>query len=263
MMKKQFSPLPLWQFEILSNHRDLVHYVSGRAGGASEGEKGGLNLSFNVGDDPSFVSENRQRLANSIGVDLNKLIFPQQTHSLHVKCVSQHTAGHDLADTDAIITDCRGICISVMSADCVPILIYDPQKKVIAAVHSGWRGTVGKILSLTIKTMCEQYGSQPAHLIAGIGPSICSQNYEVGDEVIFSVKKAFTGGEGLLSEENGSGKAFFNLWEANRRQLLELGVPEKSIELSGLCTYERNLDFFSARRSKLAGRFAAGIMMKN
>jgi polyphenol oxidase len=261
-MFKKKSSLSLWQFEKLNFH-NLIHYVSGRDGGESSGEKGGLNLSYHVGDDPEIVSENRRRLASALDIDISKLIFPQQTHSLNVKYVTQDIKGEDLIHTDAIFTDCKGICISVMSADCVPILLYDPSKGVIAAVHSGWKGTVGKILSRTVKAMQDQFDCLSADLIVCIGPSICPEVYEVGEEVISSVKNAFDNTNGLVTGENGSGKGFLNLWEANKRQLIELGVPELSIEVAGICTYKQSETFFSARRSKnQAGRFAAGIMMK-
>jgi polyphenol oxidase len=263
MIEKEFSTLPLWQFKSLSAHSDLVHFVSGRAGGSSKGEKGRLNLSFMVGDDPKLVMENRKRLAGSLSIDPDKLLFPQQTHSLHVKSVSHDTSEKDLSDTDALITDCKGICISVMSADCVPVLLYDPLKKVVAAVHAGWRGTVGKIAGLTVKAMNGQYGCRPIDLVACIGPSIGPQIYEVGEEVISSVKNSFVSTDGLLIGDHGSGKALFNLWEANKRQLTELGIPDSSIEVAGMCTFQHSETFFSARRSKnQAGRFAAGIMMK-
>jgi YfiH family protein len=151
-----------------------------------------------------------------------------------------------------------------MSADCVPVLLYDPVKGAVGAVHAGWKGTVGKIVTATVKAMQEMFGTNPKDLKAGIGPSICPEVYEVGEEVIEAAVKAFGTKEGLITHENGQGKGYFNLWEANRIQLLSMGVPADAIEVAGICTYRQSHQFFSARKSgNRAGRFAAGIMLAN
>ena len=129
--------------------------------------------------------------------------------------------------------------------------------------HAGWRGTVSKILTLTVQALQQQYGTQPADVVAAIGPSICPEVYEVGAEVIDAVEQAFGSKEMLITRENGQGKGHFNLWEANRVQLLALGVKPANIEVAGICTYQNSDAFFSARRSgSLAGRFSAGILLR-
>ncbi|MES2730411.1 MAG: peptidoglycan editing factor PgeF [Bacteroidota bacterium] len=253
----------LYQFPLLTPFPSLIHFVSGRHGGVSEGELGTLNLGFRVADNPQHVTENRRRLAASLGIAADQLVFPAQTHSARVQVVKADTSIEDLADTDALITQITGRCICVMSADCTPILLYDPVKQAVGAVHAGWRGTVSKILTHTVQAMQEHFGTQPAHLLVGIGPSISPEMYEVGQEVLEAVKQAYGSTQGLITRENGVGKGFFNLWEANRQQLLELGVPVASIEVSGICTYQQSDRFFSARKSaNRAGRFAAGIMLQ-
>jgi hypothetical protein len=263
MIKKDFAGLPLWQFKNLNRFTEIKHYVSGREGGVSEGEVGSLNLGLRAEANRENVLENRRRVAEAMGVAPIHLVFPSQTHSDHVKLVQAHTLPGELEDTDALICNTPGICISVMSADCVPILLYDPVTRAVAAVHAGWRGTVAKILEHTVRQMQSQFDTQPSDLIAGIGPSICPEVYEVGPEVITAVAEVFGTKENLVSRENGEGKGFLNLWEANRLQLLSLGVRPEAIEVAGICTFTHSDVFFSARKSgNKAGRFAAGILIR-
>ena len=263
MQQTTIRSLPLWQFSNLGAMPGLGHYVSGRAGGVSQGELGTFNLGLRAGDEPERVWENRRRLAEAMDVALDHLVFPAQTHSLNVRRVSGPIGPDELADTDALITDAPGVCINVMSADCVPVLLYDPVRRAAGAVHAGWRGTVGKIVTRTVAAMREAFGTDPADLVAGIGPSICADVYEVGEEVLTAVENAFGATEGLILRRTAEGKGYIDLWEANRRQLLAAGVPAPAIEVSGLCTYRHADQFFSARKSKnQAGRFAAGIVIK-
>ncbi len=262
MIQLTYNNLPLWNFNGLLKYKGIKHFVSGRNGGVSDGEMGALNLSFRAGDTPQNVQENRRRLAVALGIPPAHLFFPAQTHSNRVQRVDAHTNPDTLTDTDALITNIPGLCICVMSADCVPILLYDPVHRVVGAVHAGWRGTVGKILTTTIQAMQTQFGTNPKHLITGIGPSICPEIYEVGNEVIEAAVNSFGTKQGVIDKENGQGKGYFNLWEANRIQLLTLGVPAASVEIAGICTYQNSEQFFSARKSgNKAGRFAAGIML--
>jgi len=261
MYRKAFNPLSLWQFDNLSSYREIAHYVSGKEGGVSENNT--LNLSYKTADKPENVKANRSRIGASLGINSDKLIFPEQTHSINIKIVTTSTRVEELSDTDALITNERGICISVLSADCVPILLYDPVRKAVGAVHSGWRGTVGRLLERTILAMSDNFGTSPSDLIVAIGPSICPQVYEVGEEVINAVMNAFHNTVGILLPSEKSGKAYFNLWEANTRLSLHTGVQANHIEVAGLCTYTNCDEFFSARKVKnQQGRFAAGIMIK-
>lgn len=261
MTIKEFSNLPLYQFDYLSKYNDLTHYVSCRAGGITPDPLGLLNLSFKVGDDALNVEANRKKIASALGVAPSLLLFPDQTHSTNVKLVT--TGKEVLTDTDALITNTKGICISAMSADCVPVLLYDPVRKACASIHSGWKGTVGKIVSNTIDQMKKNFGTDPLSLIACIGPSICQDVYQVGPEVISEVKAVYGCGIDLIKNVGTDGKGYLNLWQANKLQLIAAGVLEKNIEVAGICTYSNSDQFFSARKSKNnTGRFAAGIMLK-
>jgi len=261
MYRKFLGSLPLWQFNIFSAQAEVAHYVSGKEGGVSENST--LNLGYKTGDKRQNVEINRNLIAASLGINPDKLIFPDQTHSVNVRLVNATTSAKDLLNTDALISNYPGVCISVLSADCVPILLYDPVKKAVGAVHAGWRGTVGKLLEKTIQAMMDNFGTNPSDLIVGIGPSIYPQAYEVGEEVITAAKQAFNNTEGILLPSQKPGKAYFNLWEANSRQAIDKGVLPERIEVAKLCTYTNSDQFFSARKVKnQPGRFAAGIMIK-
>jgi polyphenol oxidase len=254
MERIKINNLHLWQFDNLRG-RGIHHFVTDRS--SSDGKE--FTLSYSSNPDRNFVDSNRRELAEAMGVEPSQLFFPSQVHETRILHVRTDTPRTELMNTDALITGERGVCIAVMSADCVPILLYDQRNGVVAAVHSGWRGTVARILGKTLERLSEQFGSQGMDVIAGIGPSVSQDSYEVGEEVIYNVRKNFADSDSLLIERPQN-KAMLNLWQANKIQLLEFGVPETQIEISDLCTVKNNKHFFSARKGD-AGRFAAGIML--
>jgi YfiH family protein len=143
------------------------------------------------------------------------------------------------------------------------VLLYDPVRRAAGAVHAGWRGTVGKIVAHTVAAMREAFGTDPADLVAGIGPSICADVYQVGEEVLAAVENAFGATEGLILRRTAEGKGYIDLWEANRRQLLAAGVPAPSIEVAGLCTYRaRRPVFLRPQIQKPGGPFRGGIVIR-
>lgn len=254
------STTKLYNFNLLSKYDNVAHFVSGREGGVSSDNFGSLNLSFKVGDSIDNVVNNRKTIAESLGVSYDKLVFPDQTHSVNIKEVK--SGNEDLSDTDALITNTKGICIAVMSADCVPVLLYDPVNNACAAIHSGWKGTVGKIVTLTIEQMKINYGTVPSNLHACIGPSICSDVYEAGREVIEKFDECFGAANSVVFNRQANGKGYLDLWEANKIQLLNSNLLEKNIEVCQICTYKNSEQFYSARKSNNnTGRFAAGIMI--
>jgi polyphenol oxidase len=254
MKKIQFSNIGLWQFEHFSKEQEIKHFVTDRQ--ADDGE---FTLSFSSLPDKERIRQNRRKVAEALGIDDNKLFFPSQVHKTRIVRVNSSTAKEELMETDALITNEKGLCIAVMSADCVPILLYDKTNKAVAAVHSGWRGTVAQILRKTLKEMQLQFGTRGADVIAGIGPSVCQNSYEVGEEVVNEVDRAF-GSDHALMIRLPENKAKLDLWKANQIQLEEFGVPSHQIEISDLCTVKNNDYFFSARKGD-SGRFAAGIML--
>lgn len=255
MKRELINGLNLWQFDRLSNEPQIKHFVTDRN---TLAERDDFTLSYSSHPDRDVIKTNRSRLAFSMGVEEDQLFMPQQVHKTRIVHVSQNTSKEELKETDALITDEKNICIAVMSADCVPVLLYDKRHHAIAAVHSGWRGTVARILEKTLREMKSSFGTNGKDIIACIGPSVSQESYEVGEEVRDEVHKAF-GREHSLMIHHSDTKAKLDLWKANQVQLIEFGVPQTQIEISDLCTVKNNNHFFSARKGD-AGRFAAGIM---
>ena len=213
-----------------------------------------------TGDSPEIFANNRILLAEKLMIKPDQLVFPRQTHT---NCVAEISdiPENEIKETDALVTNKTGICLCVQTADCVPILLFDPINNVIAAVHAGWRGTVKKIVEIAVQKMVQKYKSSPENIVAAIGPSISPDIYEVGNEVVEEVKKSIPNAE-LLLHKNSSGKYHGNLWEANRQILLENGLLEKHIEIFGECSFTQDNKYFSARKEGIdTGRMVSGIMM--
>jgi YfiH family protein len=255
MKKAMIGELMLWQFENLSKETALKHFVTNRKPQDNERE---FTLGYS-GTTKEVTRGNRHALASALGIPEGKLYLPFQVHKTRILHVTHQTPPEALQETDALMTSEKGVCIAVMSADCVPILLYDARNRAVGAVHSGWRGTVARILEKTLHAMKLTFGTRGEDLCAGIGPSASQECYEVGEEVIESVRQTFGDENGLMILQ-ANGKAKLDLWQANKIQLLEFGVKESRIEISNLCTIKNNDQFFSARKGD-SGRFAAGIMI--
>lgn len=261
----------LYTFPLLDKYASwLGHFVSTRHGGYSHGAFQSLNIGLHVGDDDANVIKNRRALSEKAGYDYQKAVYGNQDHSCNIRIIESKDAGrgHDstkdaFQSTDAFITNQPGICLNVMMADCVPVLIVDVRKKVVAAVHAGWRGTVQQITLHTVLKMQSQMDCNPQDLCALIGPSIGPCCYEVGEDVA-------TGARGMRGQDvdevlkaDGHGKYIFDQWLANKQQLILGGISPSMIEISGICSCCNHEDFFSSRHDKgLTGRFSAGIWIK-
>lgn len=256
MQRISINGLNLWQFKNLSGIPTISHFVSERTA-APERE---FTLSYSSSPDKDFVRSNRAKLSHALGIQPEKLVMPSQVHKTRIVNVTSSTQKEELLETDALITAEKGICIAVMSADCVPILLYDKKNHVCGAVHSGWKGTVARILEKTLHQMKTDFGTEGKNVIAGIGPSVSQQSYEVGEEVVLAVHGSFPNAAELMIPLPAN-KAKLNLWNANKTQLIEFGVPKEQIEISDLCTVLNNNYFFSARKGD-SGRFAAGILLR-
>lgn len=256
MKKIPINGLDLWQFESLSAQASIKHFVTDRSSHSPENE---FTLSLSSSPDKSLVLSNRSLLAKAMDIEPSELYFPSQVHKTRILNVTRSTDKKELLETDALVTNDKGICLAVMSADCVPILLYDQKNNAVGAVHSGWRGTVSRILEKTLKEMHRLFGTRGEDLHAGIGPSVSMESYEVGEEVVREVRQSFGHGHKLLLPTENN-KAKLDLWNANKIQLVEFGVAQAHIEISDLCTVKHNHHFFSARKGD-KGRFAAGIML--
>jgi hypothetical protein len=243
-----------------------VHFVTTRAGGVSLQPYYSLNLGLHTADNPEHVLANRSLLSEETGIAHDKFLYASQVHSGDVKVIDSAAIENGILRhiprTDATITNLPGICLMVMVADCVPVILFDPQKKVSAVIHAGWRGTVKKISTNTVKAMIHSFGCDPADIIAGIGPSIGPCCYEVGEDVRMVVEQCFGTAVGYLVLKNHSPKPHFDLWYANHKQLTDSGLKPANIETAEICTQCNQDIFYSSRADKgITGRFAAGIQI--
>ena len=193
---KEPEILELIQYPSLSQFNDILHFTSTRYGGVSVGNYSSLNLGLYSDDNPENLHENFARIFSKVGIQKCQVFLPFQTHGDIVRIIDegfliQSINNHQnlLNGVDAIVTNLPNQFIGVSTADCVPILLYDPVKKAIAAVHAGWRGTCKRIVSDTVKLMMKSYNTNPADLIAVIGPSISPEVYEVSYELVDIYKK--------------------------------------------------------------------------
>lgn len=262
MIQSNIHGITIFQFEQLKKIKDLFHFVSTRKGGFSSGNFSSLNLSYKVNDSKKNVDKNRKKLIDGLNISDSKILIPDQCHTSNVYVVTENTMQEDLQETDAVITITKHLCIAVLAADCVPVLLYDPENEAIGAVHSGWRGTAQRIVVRTIERMVKVYRTNPQNLLACIGPAISQQYYEVSKEVADHFSFWFTESPTVLIKNNRTGEYHIDLREANRQLLLRMGVLNSNIEVGGICTYDNPDRYFSARRDGIrCGRFASGIML--
>ena len=246
-------------YGIMKPYSNISCFSTTRHGGCGEGTYATFNCTHYCGDNPEHVKVNLENLGALLPERPRVFVIPRQTHTTNVRVITDVPAQEELQDVDAVVTHLKGFCLCVSTADCVPILIYDKEKQVIAAVHAGWRGTVGRIVEKTLETMKLHYGTDGKDVIACIGPSISLESFEVGDEVYDAFAEAGFDMERIARKFE---KWHLDLWEANRLQLLAHGVLPEHIEVAGICTYQQHEDFFSARRLGIkSGRILSGIQM--
>ena len=241
----------------------VTAFSTTRHGGVSTGSYGTFNINGYCGDQPEAVAENRRLLAAALPVaDVGHIILPHQVHDSVVKVIDEASLGRQdlLEGVDALVTRQTGVCIGVSTADCIPIIIYDPLQHCAAAVHAGWRGTVKRIVEKTVGLMVTDFGSDSSELRAVIGPGISLKNFEVGQEVYDEFQSAGFPMERIAVKY---AKWHIDLPLCNRLQLESAGVRAENIDEAGLCTYDRVDDYFSARRLGIAsGRIYTGIVLK-
>ena len=247
--------LDLFTFGNLARVPGITHAVTTRQGGVSDGRYASLNVSFTVDDEPAHVEENLTRIATAVGTERSSLFSPYQVHGNASTLVDESTPERPCCDI--LLTTSPARTLLLRYADCTPILLADLKQHAIAAAHAGWRGTALRTASTAVRAMAEAFGSAPADLVVGIGPAIGPCCYQVGPEVV----SEFADRDWAINRSAGDTK--LDLWEANRRDLVEAGVPESQIELAGICTQCQSDQFFSHRANggQNAGRFAAVIRL--
>ena len=219
----------------------VIHGFSTRLGGVSGGYLASLNLGTNRGDDPAAVRENYRRFFDALGADLSHIVMSKQIHSDHVRTVTTADIKTDLFapegyETDGLITDIPGVPLVIFSADCIPVLLYDPVRRVIAAVHAGWRGTASGIVLKAAQSMIGHYGCRPEHLLAAIGPGISKCCFETHADVANAMMDALGMHALPYLETLPAGKFRMDLKGLNAQWLINLGVPKERISISGECT---------------------------
>ena len=249
--------------EILDKADGVEHCFTTQCGGVSSGKISGLNLGFRCGDNPDSVTENYKLVAKDMGFPFERITAGRQTHSANIRIITNEDAGKgvsresEMQDVDGLVTNVENLPLVVFYADCVPILLADEESGVVAAVHSGWRGTVSEIAGKAVEIMKNEFSARPENIKAAIGPSIGKCCFETGPEVASQFDKQ-------LVLQNNDGKFFVDLWEANKMILQKSGVREENIDVLELCTVCNSDMLYSYRTHKDAtGRMGAFIMLKN
>ncbi len=251
-------------------HYDIAPRVTAfsttRHGGVGEGSYSEFNINAYCGDRPEAVAANLEALASELGTASCNIVMPHQTHGVETRVVANdffalpsNVRQMVLDGVDAVLTDVPNVCIGVSTADCIPILLYDPAHHAAAAVHAGWRGTAKCMAHHAIVAMQLAYGSRPEDLKAVVGPGISVDNFEVGDEVYNEFAAANFDMDTIARREE---KWHLDLPLCNRQQLEASGLMPENITMCGVCTYDNVADYFSARRlGKESGRIFTGIML--
>jgi YfiH family protein len=249
-----------YQFENLGE--GVTQAVFTRRGGLSPDPWDSLNLGGTVGDDPERVRKNRQRALMALGCEMESVYDVWQVHGVNLAIAEAprpQTMPHLKADV--ILTNTPGITLMMRFADCVPVMLHDPVRRVIGIAHAGWMGTIRGIARIAVEAMQANFGSNPGDILSAIGPSVGPDHYEVGPEVVMQVRQAFgVSASSLLSEHAGS--VHFDLWTANRMALEQAGV--KHFELANICTACHTEDWYSHRAEHgQTGRFGAIITLNS
>ncbi|MCK5558890.1 MAG: peptidoglycan editing factor PgeF [Candidatus Hydrogenedentes bacterium] len=246
----------------------LVAAISTREGGVSKPPYDSANMALHVGDDPAAVLENRYRICSELGIDAGDLVCAEQVHANRVVRVTEGDRGSGatsaddaLPVTDGLLTDVRGLPLVVFTADCVPVFVYEPTRKVVGIAHAGWRGTLFGVAEALIATMENVFGGDPQSCKVALGPSAGPCCYEVGDEVVSAFQENGYPEEKIFSR-TGHDKFNLNLWEVNALQLEKSRVPRDNISCSPQCSVCSSTYFSCRRDGAVTGRNMSVIMLK-
>jgi polyphenol oxidase len=241
-------------FPKIFDRSKIIAVQSTRLGGVSAPPFQSLNLGLSVGDLAENVMQNRELFFNGLGIKLQRLAKSHQVHGNEIFVVEEPG---NVEGYDALITNKKEIHLIVSIADCTPVLLHDEKNEAVAAIHAGWRGTVGKITEKAISEMNLNYGTEARDCKAYIGTCIGFENFEVGEEVAFHFENS------VKRFDAAKNKWFVDLKSANKEQLITMGVLPENIEISPYCTVLNNDTFFSHRKGKgKTGRMMAVIGMK-
>ena len=263
--------VPYLSFKALEDTGMVINGFSTRLGGASKGRFATMNFSYSRKDEPADVLENFTRMADALGVERDRMVVSYQTHTTNVRRVTREDEGkgvireRDYRDVDGLITDVPGITLVTFYADCVPLYLVDQVHHAIGLSHSGWRGTVRRMGQVTMDAMKEAFGTRPEDVTACIGPSICRDCFEVGEEVAEAFADAFDPKyrDALYRANEKPGKYQLDLWKANEIIFQEAGVPKEQIHTTNICTMCNSDYLFSHRRvGEERGNLAAFLSIR-
>ncbi|NEW60244.1 peptidoglycan editing factor PgeF [Sulfurovum sp. bin170] len=241
-------------FKNLSKYKNCTYLITQK----DELHECGNSLALHTKENPNSILKNREAIQKKL--PNRQFIVANQTHSDHIKIITEpieqgwRELSSAIEDCDALITNQKGIMLTILTADCVPVLLFDPKKRVVSAIHAGWNGTYKEIVYKAVKKMVEEFDCNPKDIVAGIAPSIGRCCYEVGEDVakhFFDDRDAFD----IKGE-----KYMLDLPYVNREQLLEAGLSSGNIELSNICTACEVESYFSYRKEQgCSGRFMSMI----
>ncbi len=254
MVKEPFylekaGALTVGRFSLLQE-AGLQHAMSTRLGGVSKAPWQSLNLGYHVGDCEEDVTVNRKRFCEAVGAEASKVVALQQVHGDVVVVADEGQCGQGafawdgaLAGTDAVVTAAKGVPLLLLVADCVPVLLFDPVRRVLALAHAGWKGTVEGIAVSALGVMQRRFGTKAEDCLAALGPSIGQCCYPVGETVLQKLPTSLP--QGLLRSEKGEQR--LDLRGLNAWLLSEAGIPLQQIADAGVCTCCQKALFFSHR----------------
>lgn len=251
--------IKLYEFDLLKKQTGINHGVFSRSGGTSQEPFDSLNIGMNSGDKESAIASNRKLIISEMG--MKPLVFLNQVHGDTVKVIKEKKnnlteifePGKEAYTADGVITDIKGVFLVIQVADCQSVMMYDPEKGVVANVHSGWRGSIKNILGQCVQRMVEEFNCTPGSMIAGISPSLgpcCSEFINYKEEI-----------PEILWKYKLPDSVFFDFWQLSEDQLLEKGLKKENIENMRVCTKCNTDRFYSYRGEKTTGRFACVISM--
>ncbi|HQA06513.1 MAG TPA: peptidoglycan editing factor PgeF [Syntrophomonadaceae bacterium] len=256
-----YLTLPTWE------EKGARIIFTSRHTGHSQGAYMSLNMALHVGDYPEAVLANRKKVLQLMGTDLSHMVCCQQVHSNQVAVVDSSYAGRGsqhyedaLPSTDGLVTATPGLVLATFYADCIPVFLFDPVRKVAALCHSGWKGTMGLITTKTLEVMSSQFNCQPADIMVYIGPGISSCCFEIQADLADKVLSAFAADDDIIISKQK--RIRWDLKETIRRCVINFGVPESQIIVSSWCTSCHTDYFYSFRKEQgITGRMAALIIL--
>lgn len=253
LLVKQKNDLVYIKFPKFDAVGGVTAVFTTRMGGVSKGQYSSMNMSTTNGDDFISVKKNYEIICEAVNINPKNLVLSKQTHTDNIRTVNEDDCGkgifseRDYDDVDGLITNVSGIALVTQYADCTPLLFYDPIKKVIANVHSGWRGTVKQIGAKAVNRMVSEFGCQKENIVAAIGPCIGKCCYEVDDPVYNEFEKITDLDNDKIFSSKDNGKYMLDLGEANRQILINAGIKAENIDVTDLCTHCHSEYFHSHR----------------